>query len=133
MMRRLLSQPKVLSVCFMFVMLLSCSKEEKTSPLATATEVQIRLSNSSAVTFEDATYNNVNFGDIAPGVKTEYKTFESSYRYGIVRITIAGDAYGWGPIDYVGETLLKPGNYTFDYSFDSVTRTLTDELIKDDG
>jgi len=57
--------------------------------------------------------------------------FESAYGYGSVTITIDGIDYGWIPIDFVGEEYLETGNYTFEYSFDSTTGTLTDELIRD--
>jgi hypothetical protein len=109
-------------------LLFTCSNDDENNP---TTEVNIRLSNSSDVKFENATFNNINFGDINSSDKTEYKTFERSYGYGSVKITIDGNDYGWIPIDFVGETLLKNGNYTFEYSFDNSTGTLTDELIKD--
>ncbi len=109
-------------------LLFSCSNDDAKKP---TTEVNIRLSNISDVVFENATFNNINFGNINSSEKTEYRTFERSYGYGSVTITINGNDYGWIPIDFVGETLLESGNYTFEYSFDSSTGTLTDELVKD--
>lgn len=81
--------------------------------------------------FENTTFNGLNFGDIEPGETSEYKTFESSYSYGNVKITINGQDFEWTPFDYVGASLLKTGNYTFKYSFDIVDNILTDELVKD--
>ena len=108
--------------------LFSCSSDDDSNTNET-TEVNIRLSNTSDFKFENATYNNVNFGDIEPGEITEYKTFESSYSYGRVIITIEGQEYAKTPIDFVGESLLEAGNYTFHYSFEN--NNLTDELVKD--
>ncbi len=94
-------------------------------------QVNIRLENNSDLRFENATYNSVNFGDIEPGERTEYKTFENQYSYGKVDITINGEEFGWVPIDFVGEGLLENGNYTFKYNFNVDEQILTDELIKD--
>ncbi|MEN7551540.1 hypothetical protein AAG747_26730 [Rapidithrix thailandica] len=95
------------------------------------TQVKIRIFNTSTVKFENTTFNNVNFGDLKPNQTSEYKTFEKSYRYGSVSVTIDGKAYGWLPIDFTGEELLKPGNYTYEYSFDTATETITEKLVKD--
>lgn len=114
------------SIIFLSIILLfSCSKNNFTN------EVNIRLSNISSIRFVNATFNSVNFGDIDPGEISEYKTFESSYSYGRVNITIDGQDYGWVPIDFVGESLLKEGDYTFQYSFDTVNNLLSDKLIRD--
>lgn len=109
----------------LFVLVLttfSCTKD---------TEVNLRLSNKSSVNFQDATFNNTNFGDLAPGETSEYRTFKKFYGYGSVSITIDGENYGWMPIDYVGEEPVESGNYTFEYRFNTDTKTLTDRLIKD--
>lgn len=106
------------------LLILSCSDNEPDV-------VNIRLSNTSAVKFENATFNNVNFGDLNSNEKTGYLTFEEAYHYGRVKITINGQNYGWTPIDFVGETPLENGNYTFEYSFNTTTEVLTDRLIKD--
>ena len=104
----------------------SCSKDDETN------EVYFRLANVSEVNFENATYNKINFGDIKAGSKTEYKLFKNQYSYGAVSITIDGKDFGWTPIDYVGESLLEDGRYTFAYSFDISDEILTDKLIRDE-
>ncbi len=115
-----------LSIIFLtIIFLFSCSKNNFTN------EVNIRLSNVSTIRFENATFNDINFGDIDPGETSEYKTFESSYSHGRVNITIDGQDYGWVPIDFVGESLLLAGDYTFQYSFDTVNNLLSDKLIRD--
>ena len=107
------------------LLLLSCSKDDGTN------EVNIRLRNASGIKFENATYNEVNFGDIEPGSTTEYRLFQNQYSYGSVSITIEGEEYGWIPIDFVGESLLENGNYTFVYFLDSTNKVLSDNLVKD--
>ncbi len=119
---------KLYFLFLLIALLFSCATDDDSNQI---TEVNIRLSNISNVKFENATFNSINFGAINSSEKTEYKTFESAYGYGSVKITIDGNDYGWTPIDYVGETPLENGNYTFEYSFDNSTGTLTDELIQD--
>lgn len=104
--------------------MISCSKDENTI-------VNIRLKNVSSLDFENATYNNMNYGTLMPGQASEYKQFESSYSYGTVSIIIGDSTYGWQPIDFVGEQLLETGNYTFEYDFDETDEILSDELIRD--
>ncbi|WP_143569703.1 hypothetical protein [Tenacibaculum agarivorans] len=112
---------------FLFIIFfLSCSTSESIEG-----EIRIRLKNNSNITFENATFNEVNFGNLKPNETSDYKAFETSYSYGSVNITIEGQQYGWMPIDFVGETPLESGNYTFEYNFNETTKVLTDKLVKD--
>lgn len=45
--------------------------------------------------------------------KTDYKVFESAYGYAFIELEIGGKTYTIQPIDYVGETPLEDGNYTY--------------------
>ena len=109
--------------------LFSCSDNDDS--IIETNEVNIRLANNSEFKFKDATYNGINYRDIEPGEKTEYQLLENQFPYGSVNITINGEEYGWQPIDFVGESLLENGDYTFEYNFDSEEQILTDELIRD--
>ncbi|MGL1888710.1 MAG: hypothetical protein OCD76_19510 [Reichenbachiella sp.] len=77
----------------------------------------IRLSNISQFDFNDVTVNTwdqkVEFGNINSGQTTDYNFFQIAYRYAFVELSINGDTYTLQPIDYVGETPLKSGNYTY--------------------
>ena len=42
-----------------------------------------------------------------------YQTFDLAYRYAFVELEIDGKTYTLQPIDYVGETPLENGNYTY--------------------
>lgn len=112
----------ILTVLFNF----SCSKEDETN------EVYFRLSNVSEVDFENTTYNDINYGPLKAGEKTEYILFKNQYSYGAVSILINGKDFGWQPMDYVGESLLEDGYYTFEYSFDVDEQILSDQLIRDE-
>ena len=80
-------------------------------------EVSIRISNISQFDFTNIivnTYNNnVAFIDLNSGSKSDYKDFEQAYRYAYIELEANGETYILQPIDYVGETLLGSGNYTY--------------------
>lgn len=82
-----------------------------------ATEVNIRLSNVSPYTYQDirvsSTGDPVSYGDLETGEFTDYKIFEKAYRYGFVELQINGSTFTIQPIDYVGETPLENGWYTY--------------------
>ena len=93
--------------------MISCSKDGRTNPSA----LKIRLSNSSQYNFKNIVINtttgDVSFGNLNSGQKTEYKQFTKAYRYAFVKLEIDGKTYTIQPIDYVGETTLKDGIYTY--------------------
>jgi hypothetical protein len=80
-------------------------------------EVYIRLSNVSPYSYQDirvsTTGDEVNFGDLETGQFTDYRIFEKAYRYAFVELQINGSTYTLQPIDYVGETPLENGRYTY--------------------
>jgi len=77
---------KNLFLILLISILFACSKDN-------ANEVNIRLSNASSVAFESATFNNENYGDLAPNQTSEYRIFEQAYHYGSVSIIIEGEMY----------------------------------------
>ncbi|RSK24355.1 hypothetical protein [Hymenobacter metallilatus] len=100
----------LLCLCCIGLLHLSCKKE-------TADEVRIRVKNTSAYRF-DAAYVNTNggendYGSLNAGQVSEYATYRTAYSYAYIKVTINGQELRWQPIDYVGETPLQPGNYTY--------------------
>ncbi|WP_348799830.1 hypothetical protein [Flavobacterium adhaerens] len=97
-----------------FIITISCSNDEENT-----TSVKIRISNVSPFNFQDIIVNtgssngNVNFGNLEAGEKTVYKEFDSAYAYAFIELEIEGKIYTLQPIDYVGETPLEDGNYTY--------------------
>ncbi|GGC63624.1 hypothetical protein GCM10011387_16570 [Pedobacter quisquiliarum] len=104
---------KFLILVITIVAMISCSKDGSDNPSG----LKIRLSNSSQYNFKDIVINtttgDVNFGNLNSGQKTEYKEFNKAYRYAFVKLEIDGKTYTIQPIDYVGETTLKNGSYTY--------------------
>ena len=77
----------------------------------------IRIENDSDWTYLDLRVNpydeEMNYGDLGPGEVSDYKPFEIAYRYAQIQVRIDDAEYVLQPIDYVGETPLKNGKYTY--------------------
>lgn len=105
---------KILILIVSVAAFISCSKDDENS-----SELKIRLSNVSQFDFQNIKVNtassdgNVNFGNLKAGIKTNYKGFEFAYSYAFIELQIDGKTYTLQPIDYVGETPLTDGNYTY--------------------
>jgi len=104
---------KLLILIILSVALFSCNDDDDNN----LTGLKIRLSNVSHYKFQNIVVNtttgNVNFEDLNSGQKSAYKEFEKAYRYAYVELEINGKKYTLQPIDYVGETLLANGKYTY--------------------
>ncbi|SFB31947.1 hypothetical protein [Algoriphagus aquimarinus] len=85
--------------------------------------VLIRVENGSAVDFKDILISSgstpIEFGDISAGQRSDYKEFESAYRYGFVSLLANGKELRMQPYDYVGETPLSKGYYTYKLNLDT--------------
>lgn len=55
----------------------------------------------------------VEFGNLNSNLNSEYKTFDFAYRYAFVEFEIDGETFTLQPIDYVGETPLENGKYSY--------------------
>ena len=105
------------------------------SPVGPASP-EIRVLNASSRTMEDVTVGfpdeQVFYGTLAPGAASGYRAVDRAYRYAYVRTIMDGDTVVLQPIDYVGETLLEPGYYTYRLSLaESDGSWLTLELVVD--
>ncbi|NIR47311.1 hypothetical protein GWO43_02400 [candidate division KSB1 bacterium] len=88
------------------------------SPIAGDVEATfIRLHNASEYDFKNVEINTcdspADFGDIKSGEKTDYQSFEIAYRYAYVRLFVDSEEFIIQPIDYVGETPLGLGFFTY--------------------
>lgn len=59
------------------------------------------------------------YGNLGTGQISVYKDFDFAYEYAIVSLVIDGEILTLQPIDYVGETKLPNGKYT--YQIDVIT------------
>ena len=98
---------------FLALALLTISCDDRDDDLST---VNLRIKNESTLLFEevqvgDALEQHMNIG---PDEFSAYLEYETAYRYGFVEIKSGEDTYVLQPIDYVGETPLTPGFYTYE-------------------
>jgi hypothetical protein len=116
---------KILILIISISTLVSCSSDDDNN----ASELNIRLSNISQFDFQNIVVNtttgNTNFENISSQQMTNYKTFQTAYRYAFVELQIDGETYTLQPIDYVGETPLENGNYTYQIDVNDSNLSLT--------
>ena len=72
------------------------------------------------VSFPDA---EAEYGAITAGQRSRYRRVDGAYRYGYIEVEAAGETYVLQPTDFVGETPLDAGQYT--YQLDIVEDNLT--------
>lgn len=119
----------------------SCKKDKTTTlPI---TEVHVRVLNSTSLVFYDCTVDPVgtlsdnpgvsahNYGQINISTSSDYYTFSKAYNYAWFRLTMNNRMYYLKPFDYVGETPLANGQYTYKITYSVANDRLNLELIKD--
>jgi hypothetical protein len=91
---------------------LACS--DSTAPID---GVHVRVANESSFAFEavDVVFpeDSVDYGAVPSRGVSEYREVNTAYRYALIIVRIAGDEMRLQPIDYVGETPLREGRYTY--------------------
>ncbi|RSK45635.1 hypothetical protein [Hymenobacter perfusus] len=89
----------------------SCQKETVTDG------VRVRVKNASSYQFKDVhidTSGGTNdYGRLNAGKETEYAAYTQAYNYAYIKVTIDGRDLVLQPTDYVGETALESGKYTY--------------------
>lgn len=101
----------ILSAVLLFI-IPGCSKktEDKNG-------VQLRIENLNNATLDSLVVQNPAgrqvFYTIAPGTKSAYKVFDYIYNYAYIKAYYSNQTLVLQPIDYVGETKLETGNFTY--------------------
>jgi len=125
---------KTLILLFTIVFFYSCSSTENKNESG---DLQIRISNVSEFNYENINVNAsgemVEFGNLNSNSNSEYKTFDLAYRYAFVEFEIDGETFTLQPIDYVGETPLENGKYSYkiNVNLNSQSERVTLELATD--
>jgi heat shock protein HslJ len=93
--------------------------------------IMIRIHNNSDQNFDSVEVQfptqSEQYGSLAADSSSDYHAISEAYRYAYVKVTIGGEEFVLQPIDYVGESLLDPGEYT--YVLD-LKRDLSLELVE---
>ncbi|RSK47758.1 hypothetical protein [Hymenobacter rigui] len=102
----------ILLLCLCIVSLLhtSCKKED-------SGEIRIRVKNASSYRFESVYVNTSGgeneYGPLAAKQVSDYAVYKGAYNYAYIKVVINGREMSLQPTDYVGETPLDPGKYTY--------------------
>lgn len=78
----------------------------------------IRVKNVSSHDYQNVTLINQTISTISSGQKSSYYIFEEAYEYGYIELDVDGATYKLIPIDFVGESPLKNGKYTYEIDAD---------------
>jgi len=93
------------------IFLISCTHNDDDTLL-------LRIKNTSQFDYTDIVVNTSggehNYGKVNSYQASDYKVFDLAFRYAFVELKIDGNTYTIQPIDYVGETPLDNGKYTYE-------------------
>jgi hypothetical protein len=111
------------------MVILGCKKD-------TPEEVLIRIGNASPYRFENVRVNtsdqSTGYGAVKQNQNSAYMKFDMAYRYAYITLTIGDREFKYQPYDYVGETPLEPGKYTYSLSVpDLNSGSLALRLVED--
>ena len=111
------------ALTFMLLSLLvaGCSgSADPINPLPPDVPLGIRVENATGRTFEAITVQFSeqveNYGKLEAGAASEYRAVDEAYRYAAVEIDFGSATARIQPVDFVGETLLPPGRYTYRFT-----------------
>jgi hypothetical protein len=75
--------------------------------------VYLRVRNASQLPFDSVTIDGIDFGPVRVGAQSQYRQASGCvYWYGNMKVTSGKQSFMVFPIDFVGETPLKPGYFT---------------------
>ena len=87
------------------------------APFGLSGEVNVRVANNSSFAFQRVEIvfpeDQVDYGTVEAHGISEYAPVKTAYRYAYIEVQIGGEVLRIQPIDYVGETPLGPGFYTY--------------------
>ena len=106
------------------------------NPFSSDDGTHIRLRNSSSFELTAVTFKpgrpEINAARIEPGAVTDYVRVDNAYRYGYLEVTVGGARRVIQPIDYVGESFIGEGRFTYSITIDASTLNPDVTLVKDD-
>ncbi|MEL6483900.1 MAG: hypothetical protein AAFU57_15920 [Bacteroidota bacterium] len=108
----------------LFLTFFGCDEADtETTDLRTPTNaVEVRITNTTNFDFEEVILMTQEVGTVLAGESSSFYVFDTAYEYGYVKAMVDGKEYVAQPTDFVGETPLGPGQYSYLVSiFDDTT------------
>jgi hypothetical protein len=104
-------------------------------PFSTDEGTHVRLRNSSTFDLTSVTFRpgqaELKFAHIEPGATTSYIPVANAYRYGYLELIVDGAPRVIQPIDYVGESFIGEGRFTYVITIDPSTLNPGITMVKD--
>ena len=101
----------------------------------TSDDTRIRLRNASAFELTAVTFApgspRLEFARIAAGETTAYVTVDNAYSYGYLDLLVGGEHRRLQPIDYMGESYIGDGQFTYVITVDAASRNPIVTLVED--
>ena len=105
------------------------------NPFSTDDGTEVRLRNSSSFDFTAVAFTpgtaELKFPRIAAGEVTAYIRVGNAYSYGYLDLLVDGEHRRLQPIDYVGESFIGDGRFTYVITIDATTRNPSVTLVED--
>ena len=105
------------------------------NPFGSDGPTRIRLRNASSFELTSVTFapgsERVEFDRIGANATTQYTTVKHAYSYGYFDALVAGVRRTLQPIDFVGESYIGEGKFTYQITIDAQTKNPSMQLIKD--
>jgi hypothetical protein len=101
----------IVSAAFVFFIIAGCSKNTDTNGVLLRMENLTNNKLDSIVVINPA--GSQVYNSIAANSKSEYKEFAFIYNYAYIRVYFGNQTAILQPIDYVGETKIENGKYTY--------------------
>ena len=105
------------------------------NPFSSDDGTRIRLRNASAFELTAVTFApgeaSLEYARIAPGETTDYVRVDHAYSYGMLDALIGGQHRRIQPIDFVGESYIGDGRFTYVITVDAATRNPNVTLVED--
>ena len=81
-------------------------------------DIEIRIRNGSEIDFDSVRVvfpdrDEAHFGPIPKGASSDFKRTARAYRYAEIHVSAGGRELRLQPYDYVGESQLAPGRYSY--------------------
>ncbi|MGI9543106.1 MAG: hypothetical protein ACR2MX_07590 [Cyclobacteriaceae bacterium] len=106
---------KLLLYALIGLMAFSCGEAQPDASLLGPTN--IRVKNISLFDFDEVEVSApggvANYGPVAVQATSDYQSYSEAYRYAFIKVTIGDKDFILQPIDYVGESPLGVGNFTY--------------------
>ena len=93
--------------------------------------VNLRIKNVSSIFFDEVVVGDAPDPhlNVAPDSFSEYFIYETAYQYAFIQITSGEDSFVLQPIDFVGETELPIGFYTYELDVSDTGEVLLNFVI----